>query len=225
MPSPTHTLSVVSDFVCPWCFIGKARLDGALAQIDPELRPQIRYLPFKLNPDMPEDGMAPADYREQKFGSTERSDELDAQVRQAAQDSGVAIHHDKMTRTPNTMKAHMLMAMAVSLKTDDGDASIALADMLFNAYFVAGADIGEDSVLLDLAKRAGLPVDVARAALEDGELRAATSNLADGLARQGVSGVPTLLLDQHFLISGAVPADDLARIIPEAIGILEQAAR
>ncbi len=219
-----HTLSVVSDFVCPWCFIGKARLDAALDQLPPEIRPQMRYLPFKLNPGMPPEGMARADYRRQKFGSQEKSDELDAQVRQAAEDSGLSIHHDKMMRTPNTIKAHMVMAMASSLKSGEGDASMVLADLLFRAYFVDGEDIGEDEVLLKLAKQAGLPQEVATAALDDEELLQATNNLADGLASQGVNGVPTLLLDQHFLISGAVPTDDLVRIIPEAIGILEKAA-
>jgi predicted DsbA family dithiol-disulfide isomerase len=223
LTSSTRTLSIVSDFVCPWCYIGKARLDAALDQIPAEQRPQLRYLPFKLNPAMPDEGMARADYREQKFGSLERSEELDAQVRQAAEESGVAIHHDKMERTPNTVKAHMLMAMASSLKSENGDASIALADLLFNAYFTAGEDIGEVDVLLRLGEEAGLPREVASAALNDAELRSATDNLADGLAGQGVNGVPTLLLDQHFLISGAVPSDDLVRIIPEAIGILEKA--
>ena len=224
MTSPTHTLSVVSDFVCPWCFIGKARLDAALDQLPAETRPNLRYLPFKLNPDMPEEGMARDAYREQKFGSLERSEELDAQVRKAAEESGVAIHHDKMERTPNTVKAHMLMAMASSLRSENGDASLALADLLFDAYFVHGEDISQDDVLLRLGEEAGLPVEVAKAALGDGELRTATHNLADGLAGQGISGVPSLLLDHHFLISGAVPSDDLVRIIPEAIGILEQSA-
>lgn len=218
-----HTLSIVSDFVCPWCFIGKARLDTALAQMTAEERPELHYLPFKLNPEMPQEGMARADYREQKFGSKERSDELDAQVREAAEQSGVRINHDAMKRTPNTIKAHMVMAMASSLKSDTGNASILLADLLFQAYFTQGLDIGEESVLLDLAAKAGLPADVVNAALVDEELRQATTSLADGLASQGVNGVPTLLLDQHFLISGAVPSDDLLRIIPEAIGILETA--
>lgn len=218
-----HTLSIVSDFVCPWCFIGKARLDAALAQMTPEQRPELHFLPFKLNPAMPEEGMARADYREQKFGSKERSDELDAQVREAAEQSGVSINHDAMTRTPNTVKAHMMMAMASSLKGDAGNAAVTLANLLFEAYFTQGLDIGEDAILLDLGAKAGLPADVATAALSDHELRQATNSLADGLASQGVNGVPTLLLDQHFLISGAVPSEDLLRIIPEAIGILEKA--
>lgn len=218
-----HTLSIVSDFVCPWCFIGKARLDTALAQMVPEQRPELHFLPFKLNPSMPEEGMARADYREQKFGSKERSDELDAQVREAAEQSGVSINHQAMTRTPNTIKAHMLMAMASSLKSDTGNASVTLANLLFEAYFTQGLDIGEDAVLLDLAAKAGLPADVVLAALSDQELREATNSLAEGLASQGVNGVPTLLLDQHFLISGAVPSEDLLRIIPEAIDILENA--
>ena len=219
-----HTLSVVSDFVCPWCFIGKARLDAALLQLDGAARPKLRYLPFKLNPAMPPDGMERAAYRVQKFGSMEKSDALDAQVRAAGEESGVAIHHDRMTRTPNTLKAHMVMAMAASLKTDDGDASLRLADALFHAYFTEGRDIGTDAVLMELAEEAGVPGPVAQAALADEELRAATNTLADGLAKQGITGVPSLLIDQHFLISGAVPTSDLVRIIPEAIGILNKAA-
>lgn len=219
-----HTLSIVSDFLCPWCFIGKARLDTALAQMPEDQRPALRFLPFKLNPDMPAEGMMRADYREKKFGSLEKSAQLDAQVRQAAEESGIAINHDKMMRTPNTVKAHMLMAMAASLKSEDGsDASLGLANDLFAAYFVEGQDIGQVDVLLDIAGNNQLPIEVATAALADDELASATHNLADGLASQGVNGVPTLLLDQHFLISGAVPADDLLRIIPEAIGILEKA--
>lgn len=218
-----HTLSIVSDFVCPWCYIGKARLDAALAQMESERRPELHFLPFKLNPSMPEEGMARADYREQKFGSKERSDELDAQVREAAQQSGVSINHDAMQRTPNTVKAHMVMAMAASLKGDAGNASMTLANLLFEAYFTQGLDIGEEAVLLELGAKAGVPTDVVTAALSDQELRQATNSLADGLASQGVNGVPTLLLDQHFLISGAVPSEDLLRIIPEAMSILEKA--
>lgn len=219
-----HTLSVVSDFVCPWCFIGKARLDAALQGLGDAHTLELRYLPFKLNPAMPDEGMVRDDYRIQKFGSLEHSQTLDAQVREAAQESGVTIDHAKMKRTPNTVKAHMLMAIAASLKSDSANASLVLADLLFAAYFTQGKDIGLDDVLLDLATKAGLPADVAQAALGDAELAKATHELADGLASQGVSGVPTLLLDQHFLISGAVPADELQRLIPQAIGILAQGA-
>ncbi|MEM6381590.1 MAG: DsbA family oxidoreductase [Pseudomonadota bacterium] len=215
-----HTLSVVSDFVCPWCFIGKARLDAALETLSDDQRPTVRYLPFKLNPDMPAEGMARPDYRLQKFGSLERSDQLDLQVRIAAEQSGVVIDHGKMERTPNTVKAHMVMAMASTL---NGETALKLADGLFAAYFTNGVDIGEDEALMELAAEAGLPKEITEAALADDELRSVTESLATGLAQQGINGVPTLLLDQHFLISGAAQTDDLKRIIPEAISILKDA--
>ncbi|MBV6657210.1 MAG: DsbA family oxidoreductase [Devosiaceae bacterium] len=215
-----RTLSVVSDFVCPWCYIGKARLDAALDRLEPAQRPTVRYLPFKLNPDMPPEGMERSAYRTQKFGSLERSEQLDLQVRLAAEESGISIRHDLMTRTPSTIKAHMLMAMASTLAPDT---ALRLAGGLFEAYFTEGVDIGVDDVLVDLAGKAGLPEEVAAAALGDGELRTVTESLAEGLADQGVRGVPTLLIDQHFLVSGAIPTDDLARMIPEAIGILDTA--
>ncbi|MEM1284267.1 MAG: DsbA family oxidoreductase [Pseudomonadota bacterium] len=221
------TLSIVSDFVCPWCYIGKARLDAARERLGDDVGLTIRFLPFKLNPSMPEDGMDRADYRVAKFGSLEKSNELDAQVRQAAEESGLTIHHDRMVRTPNTVKAHMLMAMAASLKTPDGDAGDVaerLAGLLFTAYFVDGQDIGESGVLRALGQKVGIPDAIIDGALEDATLRQATEKLADDLATQGISGVPSLLLDQHFLVSGAVPADDLVRILPQALAILEKAA-
>ncbi|MEM6711608.1 MAG: DsbA family oxidoreductase [Pseudomonadota bacterium] len=217
------TLSVVSDFVCPWCFIGKARLDAALSQL--EAPPTVQYLPFKLNPTMPPEGMARADYRRQKFGSMQHSDALDTQVREAAEDSGVTIRHDLMERTPNTLKAHMVMAMAASVSPDNKGVPLRLADALFSAYFTEGRDISLDEVLLELAETSGVPASVAAAAIKDEELLQATNTLADGLALQGVSGVPTLLLDQHFLVSGAVPSQDLVRLIPEAISTLKKAAQ
>lgn len=219
-----HTLSLVSDFVCPWCYIGKARLDAAIERLDDDARPHIRFLPFKLNPSMPEDGMARPDYRIAKFGSLEKSNELDAQVRRAAEDSGLTIRHDRMTRTPNTVKAHMLMAMAASVKADTGNAAEPLAGLLFTAYFVEGQDIGEEAVLRALAETVGMPGAIVDGALEDAALREATEKLADDLASQGISGVPSLLLDQHFLVSGAVPTDDLVRILPQAMSILDDAS-
>ena len=218
-----HTLSVVADFTCPWCYIGKARLDEALARLPEAQRPARRFLPFRLNPGLPPEGMERTAYRIAKFGSQERSDQLDLQVRLAAEESGVTIDHARMTRTPDTVKAHMLMAMAASL-AGAGDRADRLADRLYAAYFPQGVDIGQDEALLALAQEAGLSAGIAEAALADAELRAATVALADGLARQGISGVPTLLIDRHVLASGALPADDLARILPQAMAILDEAA-
>lgn len=217
------TLSIVSDFVCPWCFIGKARLDDALDRLGLGTELGIRFLPFKLNPEMPPEGMARPDYRLQKFGSKERSDQLDAQVFEAARQSGLTINFDRMKRTPNTLKAHMLMAMAASVQGGSESIALRLSDLLFRGYFVEGADIGEDDVLIGLGEAAGMARDIVVAALADEELRTATDSLATGLAQQGVSGVPTLLIDQHFFVSGAVSAEDLVRMIPEAVAILKEA--
>lgn len=216
-----NTLSIVADFACPWCYIGKVRLEHALKKIDFARKLRVRFLPFLLNPGLPPEGMPRPAYRVQKFGSLERSNQLDAEVRAAAAETGILINHDRMERTPNTLMAHMLMAMAANVPTKAKDTAAALADQLFRAYFTEGVDIGDPDELVRIAESVGVPRDISVSALGDKELKTATSSLASGLAEQGITGVPTLLMNQHFFISGAVPSADLMRMIPQAIAIFE----
>jgi len=183
-----RTIDVISDAICPWCWIGKAHLDAALEQLRQDgLEFRIRWRPFQLNPDMPAEGVARDAYRAGKFGSLERSRELDAQVADAGRAAGLAFRHDLMTRTPNTIAAHRVIRAA-----EDAGVQHAVVDALFRAYFQAGRDIGDAATLDEIAEAAGLPGMVAMLAGEDHR----DAVLAEDMAarRGGISGVPSFLI-------------------------------
>lgn len=199
-------IDVVSDVICPWCFIGKKQLDRALGILAEEgLRFTVHWNPFQLNPAMPVEGVDRAEYRAWKFGSLEKSRELDRRVAEAAEAVGVTMRHDLMTRTPNTMQAHRLIWFAGRLGRQD-----AMVERLFQAYFQEGQDIGEASVLADCAETLGLDrqevVAFLAGDLAEGELRQADQAARD----QGVNGVPSFFLDGYSLFSGAMPAETMA---------------
>jgi len=209
-----RTIDVISDAICPWCWIGKAHLDAALATLRQDgLEFRIRWRPFQLNPDMPVEGVARDAYRAQKFGSLERSRELDAQVADAGRAAGLGFRHDLMTRTPNTIAAHRLIRAA-----EDAGVQHAVVDALFRAYFQAGRDIGDAATLDEIAQEAGLQGMAAMLAGE--EHRDAV--LAEDMAarRGGISGVPSFLMDRHLLFSGAMPAHRTEEAFRQANAIL-----
>ncbi|MFN6956113.1 MAG: DsbA family oxidoreductase [Acetobacteraceae bacterium] len=213
-------LEIVSDAICPWCWIGKAHLDAALALLAAEgLRFEIGWLPYQLNPDMPEGGVDRRAYRTEKFGSWERSQELDAQVAEAGRAAGLEFRHALMTRTPNTVEAHRLIRLAAP----DG-VQHAVAERLFRAYFQEGEDVEEPATLARLGAEAGMGED-ALAAFAAGEAaRAEVVAESLGLARAGISGVPSFLLDRHLLFSGAMPAERMAAGFRRAVEILRERA-
>lgn len=213
-----RTLDVISDAICPWCWIGKAHLDAALEQLRQDgLEFRIRWRPFQLNPDMPAEGVARDAYRAQKFGSIERSRELDAQVADAGRAAGLAFRHDLMTRTPNTIAAHRVIRAA-----EEAGVQQAVVDALFRAYFQAGRDIGDAATLDEIAEAAGLPGMAAMLAGDDHR----DAVLAEDMAarRGGISGVPSFLMDRHLLFSGAMPAQRMAEAFRQANAILSARA-
>jgi predicted DsbA family dithiol-disulfide isomerase len=213
-------LEVVSDAICPWCWIGKAHLDGALALLEAEgLRFEIGWLPYQLNPDMPEGGVDRRTYRTEKFGSWERSLELDAQVAEAGRAAGVAFRHDLMARTPNTIEAHRLIRLAGA----DGVQHAAM-DRLFRAYFQEGQDIGSRPVLAALGAEAGMAEATLAAFTAGDAARAEVTTESRALAQAGISGVPSFLLDRHLLFSGAMPAERMADGFRRAVAILRERA-
>jgi predicted DsbA family dithiol-disulfide isomerase len=213
-------IEVVSDAICPWCWIGKAHLDGALALLEAEgLRFEIGWLPYQLNPEMPEGGVDRRTYRTEKFGSWERSVELDAQVAEAGRAAGVAFRHDLMARTPNTIEAHRLIRLAGA----DGVQHAAM-DRLFRAYFHEGQDIGSRSVLAALGAEAGMAEATLAAFTAGDAARAEVTTESRALAQAGISGVPSFLLDRHLLFSGAMPAERMAEGFRRAVAILRERA-
>jgi predicted DsbA family dithiol-disulfide isomerase len=202
------TVEVVSDVICPWCYIGKRRLEKALSLLDGEVAAQIRWLPFQLNPDMPRQGLPRADYRRAKFGSIERGRELDARVAAEGQVEGIAFAFDRMQRTPNTVDAHKLIELA-----QKQERAGPVVDALFRAYFEDAEDIGDAAVLERIAAGAGVRDWPAES---DGKQVAALEESLRGL---GISAVPTFIFDRKSGVSGAQPPESLAAAMREAAGL------
>ena len=205
-------LRVLSDAICPWCYIGRQHMLAALAMLEGEgLRFTVSWRPYQLNPDMPAAGLPRDEYRRAKFGSLARSRELDAQVASAAAAAGLAINHSRMLRTPNTVDAHRLAALAEG--QGHGDAVVA---RLFQDYFVDGRDIGSPAVLADAAAAAGMDRAEVAAFLAGDAGRAEVLAEDAALRQAGVRGVPTFVLGNRVLFSGAVPADTFAEALSRA---------
>jgi predicted DsbA family dithiol-disulfide isomerase len=214
----TLRLDVVSDAICPWCWIGKRQLGRALALLAPEgLAFAVHWRPFQLNPDMPKEGRDRRVYRTQKFGSLERGAQLDAQVAQAGEAVGLSFRHDLMARTPNTVDAHRVIRLAGERGVQD-----AVVEALFRAYFADGQDIGDAGVLTERAAAAGLDrAEIAR--MLAGEDGIADVVAEDHAARSaGVNGVPSFFLNGYALFSGALPAETIADGLRRAVAFLRE---
>lgn len=193
-------IDVISDAICPWCWIGKRQMERALAMLDQPFT--IHWRPYQLNPDMPVEGVERAAYRAAKFGSVERGAELDANVAQAGRAVGLEFRHDRMLRTPNTIAAHRLIRWA-------GPKQNEMVEALFQAYFHDGQDIGDVATLTAIAARVGLDAAAFLASDEgDAEVRAEDAHFR----RIGINGVPSFALDGQVMFSGAYPAEHMAQI-------------
>lgn len=213
LPPNGGRLDIVSDAICPWCWIGKAHLDAALAILEREdgLRFAIRWRPFQLNPDMPSEGVNRAEYRARKFGNLDRSRQMDAQVAEAGRKAGVAFRHDLMLRTPNTIEAHRLMRLA-----EPSGRQHDLAEALFRAYFHEGRDIGDRVVLAEIGAAAGLDAAIIAAFSEGHAARHEVMAEDEAYRHAGISGVPSFVLDRYLLWSGAMPAEQMAAGLRQA---------
>ncbi len=192
-------IEVASDVVCPWCYIGKRRLERALALLK-DLDVELRWLPFQLNPGMPKEGMPRAEYRKAKFGSLERSRELDARVIAEGKGEGIDFAFDRIERTPNTSAAHQLIAAAPDQNS--------VVNALFRAYFEEGKDIGDPAVLAQIAEYCGVSdwPDQARD----------VSRLEEEVRAMGITAVPTFIFERKTGIAGAYPPEQLAAAIRQA---------
>jgi predicted DsbA family dithiol-disulfide isomerase len=201
------TIDVISDVICPWCFIGKRRLEKALAG-----RPAtVRWHPFQLNPNMPREGVDRKTYRVQKFGSWERSRELDAQVAAAGLGEGLAFHFDRMARTPNTLDAHRIIWLAGEKGVQD-----AVVEALFRAYFTDGLDLADRSTLARVAAEAGLDREEIDGLLAGDEGLAAVRAGEEQARRLGVSGVPFFVVNGRVALSGAQPPEQFLAAFEQA---------
>ncbi|WP_226581825.1 DsbA family oxidoreductase [Acuticoccus sediminis] len=203
---PIH-IDVVSDVMCPWCFIGKRRLEKALESLD-DVTVRVVWRPYQLDPTLPSEGKDRQQYLTEKFGGPERADEIYARVRAAGEEEDIPFAFEKITRSPNTLNAHRLIRWAgIEGKQD------ALVERLFNLYFIEGANLADPAVLVTAAADAGLDSSmVGRLLATDADLAETEAEIVHAQAI-GVQGVPCFILENKYAVSGAQPADVLASAI------------
>jgi hypothetical protein len=212
------TIEVVSDVVCPWCYIGKRRLEAALelyAQAKPDAPPpKVSFHPFQLNPDLPPEGMLRADYVARKWGGRPSS-EVYARVSGVGKSVGIDFEFDRIVRQPNTKAAHALIALAGELGVQP-----AVKEAMMRAYFIDGRDLTDIDTLVEVAERAGLDPKRARAHLADPDALRAIDGADRQARRIGVEGVPFFIFNRRYAVSGAQEAQALveAMIASQAPG-------
>lgn len=204
-------IAIVSDVVCPWCFIGKARLETALANHGLTDRVAITWLPYELNPDMPAEGMDRTAYLNAKFGPGKRK-EIETRLSEAALESGVTFNWAKVTKSVNTRMAHMLIAAASTVQRGSE-----MKAALFKAYFQDGRDIGDLDTLVAIAGELGFDQNAARDELNSDELRESIIGLEAHAQRVGVTGVPFFIIDGKLAVSGAQPPEVWTQVFQQVM--------
>ena len=190
-------IDIISDTVCPWCFIGKRRLEKALA-MRPDMIPEINWYPFQLNPEMPEEGIERQLYLNLKFGSAARANEIYRTVNEASTNENLDINFDAIQRMPNSLRSHRL----IQFSRVNG-AQGAITENLFRSYFFYGADIGSIDPLLEIAKDSGLDPTQVRHYLESEQDLDLVRAQDIQSRKMGVSGVPCFIIANEFAVSGA----------------------
>lgn len=209
MTDQTISLDILSDPICPWCYIGKANLDAALAAI-PDHPFVIQWHPFQLNPDMPAAGMGRRDYLEAKFGGKDAAARAYAPVVERAEAAGLTLNLEAMTRTPNTLDAHRLIHWA-----GIEHRQLPAVDALFKAYFVDGRDIGDHETLADIADSIGMDASVVLRLLASDADRADIIKRDRDSREMGVNSVPTFIVAGKHAVPGAQPPELWQKVIGE----------
>jgi predicted DsbA family dithiol-disulfide isomerase len=203
------SIDVISDVICPWCFLGKHRLDRALAAL-PEVQAEVAWRPFFLDPTIPAEGIDRRTYLVGKFGE-ERLATLHAPFEEAREKEGVPYDFDKITRTPNTLDAHRLMRWSQMEGKQQG-----VAERLFLAYWSEGRDVGDREVLSAVANEAGMDgAQVAERLATNADVEKVFAEARQAIT-MGVQGVPCFILAQKYGLSGAQPVETLVDAISKA---------
>lgn len=218
MTTSPLTIDVFSDVVCPWCFIGKRRLEKAIA-LRPDMPVEVRYRPYFLNPWVPREGMSRVDYLTTKFGSPERYEKIALRVAQAAANEGLTYNIGALARQPNTLDCHRLILWAGSI----GKAA-QVKQRLMEIYFSEGGDLSDRDVLVQAASDCGLdPVEIRNLLASDADV-AAVERAAKSAQEAGIDGVPFYVFGNVLAVSGAQAPDYLAGAIERAVNELAKSA-
>lgn len=204
-------IDVVSDVVCPWCFLGMKRLDKAIASL-PDIQATVRWRPFQLDPTIPPEGVERKAYMMAKFGSEERLHQIHANMLPLGEAEGIAFDFEAIKVSPNTLDAHRVIRWA---STAGGNVQNKLVGELFSRYFERGENIGDPTVLVDAARASGMDAAIVETLLPTDADREETSGEIATASRMGVTGVPCFLLAGQYAVMGAQDETALAGAIAE----------
>lgn len=207
---PVIKIDVVSDVVCPWCYIGKRRLEKAMQQLSSEYIFEVEYHPFELNPDMPVQGTNQKAYLVDKFGSEDRYDQITNHTTQVAATEGLTFNFDKQNVSPNTRKAHAIVQLAKSTGKD-----LAVIEDLFKAYFTEGTDLTDDKNLIAVAVQAGIDRESAELLLADENTLKNIAAMEKEMSKLGISGVPFYIINSKYGVSGAQSSETFMQVFKE----------
>ena len=203
-------VAIVSDTICPWCYIGKRRFERAHAGRPTDLA--VEWRPFQLNPDMPAEGVDRRRYMVAKFGSEERVSEIFGAIEQAGAAEGIEFVFDRIARTPNTVGSHRLIAFAGRHGVQDQ-----VVETLFHRYFEQGEDIGDDAVLAAAGADGGLDEGEVNRFLAGNDGIDEVRRESEAASRMGISGVPCFIFEGRYAVSGAQPPDVFERVFELAV--------
>jgi predicted DsbA family dithiol-disulfide isomerase len=204
-------IDVVSDVVCPWCYVGKHRLEAALA-LRPDIETEIHWRPYFLDPRVPREGMARVDYLSRKFGSDERIRPAHERLSRLGREEGIEFHFEKIARQPNTLDAHRLIGWA-----EEAGRAAPVVEKIFSQFFSEGADLTQIETLLLAAQAGGLDVEVVRRNLAGERDVAAIEKSTASAAERGISGVPFFIFNNRFAVAGAQTPDMLAEAMDKTL--------
>lgn len=210
-------IDVVSDIVCPWCYLGKRRLEAAL-KLRPDIEAEIHWRPYFLNPQVPREGMARTDYLSRKFGSDERFRPAHERLSKLGKEEGVEFHFEKIKRQPNTLDVQRLIGWA-----EEAGKGSAVTENLFAAFFTRGEDLTENETLVKAAAESGMDAEKMRHDLASERDVATTQKAAGSAAEGGISGVPFFIFNSRFAVAGAQTPDMLVQAMDQALAADEAA--
>jgi predicted DsbA family dithiol-disulfide isomerase len=210
MTNPKIKIDVVSDVVCPWCYIGKRRLEKAIAQVADQVDVELEYHPFELNPDMPLEGRNQKEYLTRKFGSEVKYQQIVEHVTDVAAQEGLKFDFEKQVISPNTRNAHRLIWFAKK-----HGKQIEMKEALMKAYFEQGIDLTKMENLISIATQAGIDPEKIKSFLSstEGMVEVTTSEMQN--AQRGISGVPFYIINNQYGVSGAQPSEVFAKALLE----------
>ena len=202
-------IDVVSDVVCPWCYVGKKRLEAALA-LTPDIKTEINWRPYQLDPTIPAEGVSRRAYMEKKFGSLDKIKPVHDRLTELGRELGIAFDFSGIAVSPNTLDAHRMIRWAFGNRQD------AMVEALFRAFFVEAKNLADHHVLTEIGASAGFPREALVALLQSDEDKAAVQDEIAAAQNLGIQGVPFFIFGQKYAVSGAETAEHLASAIRQA---------